>query len=955
MKPPDHSVDKTEHKIAHIKHSVAQQQLASNIARTAAILEALPDIVFVIDRNMRFLSCNEHPDLLLPKRNIIGRTIGEVLPDETGRELSKNVAKAFESIELIYHNYTFLDSVKSFEARYKKIDEFEVLVVIRNTTEQKLKNEEITRLSEVARQTTNGVVITDKQGCVVWINEGFTAISGYTLQDMYGIKPGKLLQGADTNPDTVKLMSQALQKIESFNVDIINYSKAHLPYWMRISCNPLWAEDGSLNGFIAIQSDITKEKRDAELIRNSENLIKAVIDANTIGTWRFNIQTGELLVNDKWAVLLGYELDELLPVSRATWESLTHPDDLKESVRSLEKHARGKSTGYEANIRMQHKNGEWIWINTRGKVTSYTADGKAEWMLGTHFDISAQITAESNLLEKSEQMQAIVGNMLDGVISINEKCIVLTFNQAAERIFGYKSDEIVGQNVSMLMSSPQREQHDIYMSNYFVAGIVEATGRNREFEALNKNGSVFPIELGLVETHKHGELNFIGIVRDITQRKKYDREIHQLAFYDPLTKLPNRRLLLDRLKSIIANSARHNRSAALMFLDLDNFKNLNDSAGHSIGDLLLCQVAKRITESIRRGDTVSRLGGDEFVVLIDNLNSEPLEAANQAEAAAENVKAHIMQSYDLDGLIYKCSASIGVTMLNNQDTSPEELLKQADMAMYKAKATGRNAVQFFDPNMQISVSLRAAMEQDLHDAIKQQQFQLYYQKQVNQQQVIGAEVLLRWNHPEKGIISPAEFIPLAEETGLILPIGEWVLQQTCQTLVRWSTDPLKANLTIAVNLSVVQFSKSDIVKTVLNALKISGANPQNLKLEITESLLASDVPGVKAKMEELQRHGVSFSIDDFGTGYSSLSYLKQLPLNQLKIDQSFVRDIMDSANDKAIAQAVITLADALRLNVIAEGVETEEQRDILQSMGCNNYQGYLFGKPCLLEEFFRDK
>ncbi|MBS3804426.1 MAG: EAL domain-containing protein [Oleiphilaceae bacterium] len=943
--------DMVEHEIAQIDHTEIHYQLTSSMARTSSIFGTLPDMVFVIDREFRFLVCNEHPDLPEPRYKMLGRTIEEVLPDKLGGELSTHVEKAFSSNGVIHHNYVLADTKKSFEARYRKIDQKEVLVIIRDTTEQTLVNAEIGRLSEVARQTTNGVVITDENGLVVWTNEAFTDIAGYSLEEMAGKRPGEVLQGGDTDPATVKVIREALANDESFNVDLINYSKTRTPYWVRIACNLLWDDDGELKGYIAIETDITKEKHDEDQIRKSDKLLKAVIDANTIGTWQLNLQSGELLINDQWAELLGYELHELMPTDRKTWENLTHPEDLARCSALLKKHAAGKIPIYAADIRMKHKTGKWVWINTRGRVSSHSNDGRAEWLLGTHFDISAQIKAESTLDQKSKQMQAIVDNMLDGVVSIDKKGIVLTFNQAAEDIFGYSSNEIIGRNINLIIGSKKDKQHDNYLTDYIVKGIGHVTGRIREIKALHKTGAALPIELGLVEVQQSGETNFIGIVRDITERKKRDREIRQLAFYDPLTQLPNRRLLLDRLQRVIANCVRNNRYAALFFLDLDNFKNLNDSAGHNIGDLLLYLVAQRLTQSVRQTDTVSRLGGDEFVVLIENLSADESEAAVQAETTAEKIITELTRSFDLEGLTYNGSASIGITLFNGSHLSQDDLLKQADMAMYGSKAAGRNAIRFYDPQMQVAVSKRAEIEQDLHDAVRHQQFQLYYQKQVDQQgRMTGTEVLLRWIHPEKGIISPAQFIPLAEETGLIVPIGEWVLNQACQTLFQWSTDPASADLTIAVNISVVQFRKTNIVATVLNALKISGANPHNLKLEITESLLASNVPDIKAKMQALQRHGVSFSIDDFGTGYSSLFYLKHLPINQLKIDQSFVRDIINSPNDRAIAQTVITLADSMRLNVIAEGVETAEQRALLESMGCKAYQGYFFGRPCALKD-----
>ncbi|MGI1986010.1 sensor domain-containing protein [Shewanella glacialipiscicola] len=595
-------------------------------------------------------------------------------------------------------------------------------------------------------------------------------------------------------------------------------------------------------------------------------------------------------------------------------------------------------------MRMKHKNGEWVWINSRGKVSSRTSDGNAEWLLGTHFDINDRMRAENSLNDTSKQMQAIVESMLDGVIGSDEQGIVLTFNQSAENIFGYNANEIINTNISMLMGYPYRKHNYNYLSNYVNRGIIE-------LDALHKNGTTFPIELSVVDVQVSGKTNFIGIVRDISQRKKREQEIYQLAFYDPLTQLPNRRLLLDKLQDAIANCSRDNKFVALLFLDLDNFKHLNDSAGHNKGDLLLCLVAERLVQSVRQEDIVSRLGGDEFVVIIASLSTDEQTAANQAESIAQKIITNLTPEYDLGGLIHNSSASIGVTMFNGANISKEELLKQADMAMYKAKDTGRNAVQFFDPLMQVAVSLRATLVHDLYVAIQKRQFILYYQKQVDQQgKVIGVEVLLRWLHPLKGMISPAEFIPLAEETGLIVPVGEWVLQQACKTLALWANVPARAKLTISVNISLVQFSKKNFVGTVNDALNNSGANPKLLKLEITETLLASNIPDVKAKMRALQQHGITFSIDDFGTGYSSLSYLQQLPINQLKIDQGFVRDIINSSNDKAIAQAVITLASSMNLHVIAEGVETEAQRMLLQSMGCYSYQGYLFGRPVTLEE-----
>jgi diguanylate cyclase (GGDEF)-like protein/PAS domain S-box-containing protein len=946
--------DMIEHEIASADQAQFESQLMSNLARTSSIISTLPDMVFVIDREFRFLVCNEHPDLLKPRHQVLGRTIEEVIPGDLAGELMGKVEQAFNAGgEITYHEYFLGDTKKTFEARYKKIDHREVLVIVRDTTEQTLINDEIERLSEVARQTTNGVMITDEHGHVVWINNALTDMTGYNMDEMAGRRPGDVLQGEGTDESTVSFMRNALMNHEGFNVDVVNYSKAGAPYWVRIACNPMRDKSGRVKGYIAIETDITRAKQNDERIRNSDKLLKAVIDANAIGTWQFNIQTGELQINDKWAALIGYELNELIPTNRATWEKLTHPEDLAYCSRQLEKHTIGLASVYEANMRMKHKKGHWVWINTRGRISTRTSDGRAEWLLGTHFDVTAQIAAETTLQHQSIQMRAIVENMLDGVIGTDGKGAVITFNRAAEQIFGFNSSEILGRNINVLIPSPHTAGQTDYLAYFFKTEKGDATGRRvRELEGVRKDGSVFSMELGVVEIEQSGDINFIGIVRDISERKEREREINQLAFYDALTKLPNRRLLLDRLQHVIANCERHNHYAALFFLDLDKFKNLNDSAGHGVGDVLLHRVGKRLANLVRQSDTVARLGGDEFVVLVDSLGVDEQMAALSAKALAEKIGTDFHRSFDLNGLTYNCSVSIGITLFNDGSLQHLDLLKRADLAMYQSKGTGRNRICFYDPKMQVVVDRRMEIEQDLHRAIHDRQFELHYQKQVDQDgQLIGAEVLLRWQHPEKGLISPAEFIPSAEETGLIVPLGKWVLVEACRTLAKWSEDPERVGITIAVNISVAQFSEQDFVKTITETLKASGADPKKLKLEITESLLASNAPDIRAKMFELQCLGVSFSIDDFGTGYSSLAYLKELPIDQLKIDQSFVRDILNNPNDRAIAQAVITLAESMWLSVIAEGVESEEQRNLLLEMGCKAYQGYLFGRPCNLEDF----
>jgi diguanylate cyclase (GGDEF)-like protein len=444
----------------------------------------------------------------------------------------------------------------------------------------------------------------------------------------------------------------------------------------------------------------------------------------------------------------------------------------------------------------------------------------------------------------------------------------------------------------------------------------------------------------------------LGISEDITVQKAAQDEIKNLAFFDPLTQLPNRRLLMDRLKKVLASSARSGKQNALLFIDLDNFKTLNDSLGHNIGDLLLQKVTQRLLACIREGDTVARLGGDEFVVMLEDLASHAPEAATQAEAVARQILVALNAGYRLEGYDHRSTASIGITLFSGNQESMEELLKRADMAMYQAKAAGRNTLRFFDPEMQAIVTNRAALEADLHEAVLRDQLVLHYQVQVDAQDgVIGAEALLRWRHPQRGMVQPLDFIALAEDTGLILPIGNWVLNTACVQLRAWSQRPQTAQFTMAVNVSARQIHAPDFVEQVLGALRRTQADPRRLKLELTESLLVRDVDEVIAKMAALKAYGVGFSLDDFGTGYSSLQHLKRLPLDQLKIDRGFVDSILTDPNDAAIAKMVIALADSMGLNVIAEGVETAAQREFLAQLGCHAYQGYLFGRPLPREAF----
>ena len=573
---------------------------------------------------------------------------------------------------------------------------------------------------------------------------------------------------------------------------------------------------------------------------------------------------------------------------------------------------------------------------------------------GSFVDITERKRAEAEL-----QVAAITFESQEGTMITDAETVILRVNRAFTEITGYSSADAVGNTPRLLRS---RHHDDAYFLEMWQS--LEETGIWRgEIWNRRKNGEIYPgwLSITAVKARSGAVTHYVGSFSDITQRKAAEDEIRHLAFYDALTRLPNRRLMLDRLRQTLTTSARYGRHGALMLFDLDDFKTLNDTLGHDVGDQFLVEVASRMESCLRECDTVARLGGDEFVVILEDLDAEAL-AAMQAESVAVKIQNALNQPYLLDlstadgefnTRTYHCTASIGITLFRDQSVSVDELLKRADTAMYQAKAAGRNTLRFFDPEMQAAVSARAALDTDLRSAIADNQFILHYQPQVDDEgRVTGAEALVRWQHPQRGLVYPLEFIHQAEASRLIVPLGRWVLETACRQLAAWAAQPDTALLTVAVNVSGRQLHQVDFVDQVLAVLRDTGADPHRLKLEVTESVLLHDIEDVVAKMTALRAEGVGFSLDDFGTGYSSLIYLKRLPLAQLKIDQSFVRDVLTDGNDAAIARTVIALGQSLGLAVIAEGVETEAQRDFLARHGCRNYQGNLFGRPGPVADLF---
>jgi diguanylate cyclase (GGDEF)-like protein/PAS domain S-box-containing protein len=563
---------------------------------------------------------------------------------------------------------------------------------------------------------------------------------------------------------------------------------------------------------------------------------------------------------------------------------------------------------------------------------------------------------ERHRIETELRIAAAAFQSHESMVITDANGIILRVNSAFTQCTGYTAEECIGNTPRMFKSG---RHDDEFYREMWRRLLAEGSWQGEVWDR-RKNGEIYPkwMIVSAVTGENGATTHFIATHVDITERKKSEHRIERLAFFDHLTGLLNRSLLTDRIQQALVNSARNRKSGAVMLLDLDNFKALNDTLGHDIGDRFLVEVSRRLRDCVRASDSVARLGGDEFVILLEGLGDFP-PTARQVEHVAAKILAAVERPFNLklmaDGLeqnhSYHGAVSIGITLFSGDAIGVDELLKQADLAMYRAKASGRNTLCFFSPEMQAEVTRKAQIEARLRHAIKDGQFCLHYQPQVGSDGAIfGVEALIRWQDPERGMIRPDEFIPVAEECGMIDQLGNWVLDTACRQLAQWADNWRTAHLTMAVNVSAGQFRCADFVDQVKTAIRRHGTNPARLKLELTESMLLEDIEDIIAKMNVLKHAGVGFSLDDFGTGYSSLSYLKRLPLDQLKIDRSFVRDVLVDPNDASIARTIVALAKALGLDVIAEGVETEGQRDFLSAEGCRAHQGYLFSPPLPIEQ-----
>ena len=659
-----------------------------------------------------------------------------------------------------------------------------------------------------------------------------------------------------------------------------------------------------------------------------------------------------LRCNAEFAEIIGYPREE---VRGLMIQEITPDEDGAQCLTAFQRLWTGASDALSLEIRLIRKEGTVTWA----KLTVSLLRDREGWpshllahVEAIHDRKSAESASTTSAPEaapaKEDRFRTLFETSPDGVlIARGEDGKVVEVNQALLDTLQFSREEVIGRT-SLELDIWADEDDSLRVAD----GLHERGGcRDLEVRLRRKNGEVFWGQLSASYADFDGESCVISYIRDVSAAKADEEKIRNLAFYDTLTGLPNRRLLWERLRQALISSIRSGSKHALLFVDLDGFKSLNDTLGHHIGDLLLQETARRIAGCVREVDTVARLGGDEFVIILEDLSQVAEIAAAQARTVGGKILAAIDQPFLLEGRECHTTSSMGITVFGNQSESTNEVLQQADIAMYQAKAAGRNAMFFFAPALQASVNARVALERDLRAAIRANQFSLYYQPQLDRGLLTGAEALIRWNHPTRGLVTPEEFVPLAEETGLIFPLGSWVLETACNQIAAWAARKEGAHLSIAVNVSAREFRQPKFVDHVLAALERTGANPNNLKIELSESMFGENVEDVIARMTKLKAHGVRFSLEDFGTGYSSMTYLKRLPLDQIKIERAFVNDILKDPISGAVAQAIISFGKAMGLSVIAEGVETEEQRAFLAKLGCHSFQGYLFSHPLPLGEF----
>lgn len=819
---------------------------------------------------------------------------------------------------------------------------FRYVGIARDITERR-KAEESLEVAAVAFESREGIMITDANQRILRVNRAFTEITGYSASDVEGRTP-RLLSSGRQDESFYEKLSATLQSECSWQGEIWNRKKTGEEYLEQLIITAVKDSSGKVTHYVGAFIDITTKRAMEESLKSNEMKLTEAQRIGQMGSWELDHALNSLVWSDE--IMRIFEIESTENVT--TYENFlshVHPAD-RTLVDEAYRDSLVKRTPYNIDHRILLQNGSVKYVRERCETT-YDCQGYPLLSIGTAQDITERKLAEIEL-----NIAAVAFESQQAIIISDASQKVLRVNHAFSEITGYSAKEVIGHSLSHLSGALGND--DFFTEASSICMLKQSAWEGEVFNR-HKNGYEYPVFLTIsaVRNSENMITHHVMTFTDITDRKRTEEKIHQLAFFDPLTKLPNRQFLFDRLQQALMASTTSQHYGALLLVDLDFFMTLNDTLGHDVGDQLLFEVATNLVETLSSNGLVARLGNDEFVVLLEQLGTVLQDAVDQAADIGNQLLAILDRTYQLSNNSYVGTASIGITLFSgHEEDSFDELLKQIDLALRHAKASGRNALSFYAPQMQARVSERAELEADLRVAIRLEQFVLHYQPQIDSVgNLIGAEALVRWQCPKRGTVSPDQFISILEETGLILSLGNWIIQTACEQLAHWSGQPQLEALTISVNMSARQIHQPDFVSQVLYAINRTGANPRRLELELTESLLLNDVEDTIEKMTALRNRGLTFALDDFGTGYSSLSILKRLPIDRLKIDRSFVMEIPTDQSASTIVRAIVGLGNSLGLMMVAEGVETIQQLKFLNEYGCHAYQGYLFARPLDKDEF----
>lgn len=919
-----------------------------------AMMENTDDYIYFKDRNHVFTGASQTlVSITDPSEHwsdLLGQTDYDVFPEAYADVYYRLEKQVFAGIPVAHEIQETLDNRGNSgwvdNRKYPILDDkaeiiglFGIARIITENVKNQLKIQQL--LNEQNAILENQLVgfATVKDRKLIWANPAFVNLFGYSKEELVNMPTRQFY----THEADYQAIGKDYAKIAD---GVVLYRELEFEHknghrvWIDMGGMMLNPKEGiSLWSFV----DVTELKHHTLALQNSETEFRTLFEANSDAVMLLD-DTGFINGNQAALALFGcssvaefctYTPAKLSPSQQAGG---SNSEELASQMIAI---CRVRGSHSFEWLHKRHDDGRVFTVDVR--LTAMELSGK-QIVLAVLRDISLQKQIEQDL-----RIAAVAFNSMEGTTITDAEGVILKVNPAFSKITGYNPEEVLGQNSRVLQSG--RHDADFYQAMW--NSLINTGSWEGEIWNRRKDGSIYPeyLTISAVKDNRGKINNYVAIFRDITLSKASADEIERLAFYDSLTKLPNRRLMLNRLTPALACSSRNGRKGALLFIDLDNFKTLNDNYGHDKGDDLLQQVAERLLSCIREGDTVARLGGDEFVVMLTDLSSDQLDSVALVELIGNKILMHLNKPYVLGELIYHSTPSIGATLFNGHEQDVEALLKHADIAMYEAKTAGRNTLRFYDQKMQAVIAARVLLEEELRLALLDNQFRLYYQPQIIGNLIIGAEALIRWEHPQHGLRQPLDFISFAEENGMIIPIGQWVLDNACAQIKAWENKPQMEHIQLAVNVSPRQFRQVDFVERVSCIIQHYAIRPHRLKLEITESQLMENIDDAIEKIRALRELGVRLSMDDFGTGYSSLANLKKLPIDQLKIDRSFVNDILQNDDGTIIVQTIIAMANKMHLEVVAEGVETEHQRDFLILNGCNLHQGYFYGKPMSLATF----